>query len=394
MIPIRFQSGLPERERRIATGIIRAVLRAADPERAMRSHLAHLPKDTPTHILAFGKASIAMSAGAIDALGSSFARATILAPESNTLDAQFKSKLVAMYPCDHPLPTERNIDATRHLLEHARSIPEDHRVLVLISGGSSAMLCHPKPRASLGQIRQMTKDMLARGSSIHEINASRSQLETLKAGGLARELSHVVDRYCFLVSDVIGNDPSVIGSGPMHDAFPPRIPHVIVASNDTTLDALVAWCAGEPIECARIDRGVTSESSDVGHTLAHRLANITGNHPTAVVLGGETTVNTQGTDGVGGPTLELALSASLSLAEHDFDWTVIGFTTDGVDGPSGVAGCVFTSCMIHTPIKRQGIESALKHHDALSICDTLGATIRTGPTGTNVNDIAIAIRWN
>ncbi|MCR9076204.1 MAG: DUF4147 domain-containing protein, partial [bacterium] len=70
MIPIRFQSGLPERERRVATEIIRAVLRAVDPERAMRAHLAHMPKDTPTHIIAFGKASIAMCAGAIEALGS------------------------------------------------------------------------------------------------------------------------------------------------------------------------------------------------------------------------------------------------------------------------------------------------------------------------------------
>lgn len=394
MIPIRFQSGLPEREPRIATEILRAVLRAADPERAMRAHLSHLPKDTPTHILAFGKASIAMSAGAIDALGSSFARATILAPEANTLNAQFKSKLVAMYPCDHPLPTERNIDATRHLLEHAHSIPEDHRVLVLISGGSSAMLCHPQPRASLGQIRQMTKDMLARGSSIHEINAARSQLETLKAGGLARELMHVADRYCFLVSDVIGDDPSVIGSGPMHDAFPPRTPHVVVASNASALDALAAWCAGESINCFHIDRGVGGDASDAGRSLAHRLSRASLSSPLAVALGGETTVNTHGNDGIGGPTLELTLSAALALSQHEFDWSVIGFTTDGIDGPSGVAGCVLTSSMLTAPIKRQAIESAIRHHDTLSICDTLGATIRTGPTGTNVNDIAIAIRWN
>ncbi len=394
MIPIRFQSGLPERERRVATEIIRAVMRAVNPERAMRAHLSHMPKNTPTHVLAFGKASIAMCAGAIEALGSTFARASVLAPEANALDAQFKSKLVAVFPCDHPLPTERNIEATRHLLEHARSIPEDHRVLVLISGGSSAMLCHPRPRVSLGQIRQMTKDMLSSGSSIQEINAARSQLETLKAGGLAQELMRVHDRYSFLLSDVIGDDPSVIGSGPMHDAFPPRTPHMIVASNASALDALAAWCAGASIDCFHTDRGVTSSSVDAGQALAKRLVRSSFDCPAAVALGGETTVDTRHSDGIGGPTLELVLSAALELAGHDFDWSIIGFTTDGVDGPSGVAGCVLTSSMINAPIKRQGIESALAHHDTLSICDTLGATIRTGPTGTNVNDIAIAIRWD
>ncbi len=394
MTPIRFQRGLPEREQRVATEIIRSVLRGADPARAMRTHLSHMPKDTPTHILAFGKASIAMCAGAMNALGSTFARATVLAPEANTLNTQFKSKLVALYPCDHPLPTERNIEATKQLLEHARSIPDDHRVLVLISGGASAMLCHPQPRATLGQIRQITKDMLAHGSSIQEINAARSPLETLKAGGLAKELMHTTDRYCFLLSDVIGNDPSIIGSGPMHDAFPPRTPHVIVASNASALDAVAAWCAGASINCFHIDRGVTSESADAGRSLAHRLARASFNAPTAVAIGGESTVNTHGAGGIGGPTLELTLSASLALSEHDFDWSVIGFTTDGIDGPSGVAGCGLTASMLNAPIKRQGIESSLRHHDTLSICDTLGATIRTGPTGTNVNDIAIAIRWN
>jgi glycerate 2-kinase len=394
MIPIRFQPGLPEREQQLATDVIRTVLRAADPERAMWAHLAHIPKDMPTHILAFGKASIGMCAGAIDALGSSFARATVLAPEANTINAHFKSKLVACYPCDHPLPTERNVDATQQLLEHARSIPADHRVLVLISGGSSAMLCLPQPRATLGQIRQITKDMLARGASIQEINASRAPLETLKAGGLASELMNVQDRYCFLISDVIGDDPSVIGSGPMHDAFPPRTPHMIIASNTSVLDALAAWSATKTIDCFHIDRGVTVASSEAGRFIAERLTQGSLNTPCAVALGGETTVNTQGSDGIGGPSLETTLSAARSLGGQDFDWSVIGFTTDGIDGPSGVAGCALTRSMLSAPIKLQGIESALKHHDTLSICDTLGATIRTGPTGTNVNDVAIAIRWD
>jgi glycerate 2-kinase len=394
MIPIRLQTGLPEREQQLATDVIRSVLRAANPQRAMRAYLSQMPKNTPTHILAFGKASMGMCAGAIESLGSTFARATVLAPEIHVIESQFKSKLVCCYPCDHPLPTERNTEASRLLLEHARSIPADHRVLVLISGGSSAMLCLPQPRATLVQIRQITKDMLAGGAGIREINAARSQLESLKAGGLAHELMHVQERYCFLLSDVISDDPSIIGSGPMHDAFPPRTPHMIIANNSTALDALAAWCASQSVDCIHIDRGVVAESSEAGQSLAHRLARASQGTPCAVALGGETTVNTRGSDGIGGPSLETSLSAARALADHDFDWTVLGFTTDGIDGPSGVAGCVLTRSMLSAPIKVQGIETALQHHDSLSICDTLSATIRTGPTGTNVNDIAIAIRWD
>lgn len=394
MTSVQLNSGLSEREQRLARGMIAATLRAADPERAMRAHMAHLPKDTPTHILAFGKASLGMSAGAIESLGSRFARATILAPESLALKTQFKNKLIATFPCDHPLPTQRNIDATRVLVDHAHSIPDDHRVLVLISGGASAMLCLPHPRVTLDEIREGTLELLASGAGIHELNASRSQLESLKAGGLAHELRHVSDRYCFLLSDVIGDDPSVIGSGPMHDANPPRTPHMVIASNNIAIDALAAWCANEHIDCREIIRHATGEAHNAGTSIADRLLKAgPGDSPIAIILGGETVVDTDGQDGIGGPALELGLSAAVHLAPAAFDWSVVTFTTDGVDGPGKAAGCALTSSMISAPIKREAALGALKAHDTRSICDTLGATIDTGPTGTNVNDVAIVIRW-
>lgn len=393
MVPIRFKSGLPDRERVLARDLITSVLRAADPRGAILRHLQSLPSDTPTHVLAFGKASIAMSAGAIEHLGTHFARATILAPESVTLRTQFKSKLVQTFACDHPLPTQRNIDATKALIEHARSIPDDHRVLVLISGGASAMLCMPKPRVTLGQIRQTTKDMLARGASIGELNTVRSQLETLKGGGLARELAHIAQARCYLLSDVIGDDPSVIASGPMHDAFPPRSPHTIIAGNNTAIDSLGAWCVRCGIEPVHTLRGVICGAANAGDALARQLIEHNADKPIAVLLGGEPTVDTHGSDGIGGPMLELGVSAAVKLSEQAFDWSVLTLTTDGVDGPSNAAGMVITHSMLGTPIKRQAAWAALQHHDTLSICDTLGATINTGPTGTNVNDIAVAIRW-
>ncbi len=397
MIPIHFKAGLPERERQLARSVMDSLLSATSPERAMSAHLRHMPKDRPTHILAFGKASIAMAHGAIGQLADRFARATILAPESLALQAQFKNKMVATYPCDHPLPTQRNIDATRELVAHARSIPDDHRVLVLISGGASAMLCLPQPRVSLGQIRQTTKDMLQRGATIQELNTMRAQLETLKAGGLARELMHVHDRFVFLLSDVIGDDPSIIASGPMHDAHTPRTTHTIIASNHTALDALAAWCAHNQIRCERTTRGVVGDAAHAGHSLAAELIDTVAEHsnhePVAVLLGGEPTVNAAGSVGIGGPMLELGLAAATRLARTNFDWSVFTFTTDGMDGPSQAAGLVIGSSMLTNPLKLQASIEAVEQHDTLPMCDTLGATIVTGPTGTNVNDVAIAIRW-
>lgn len=393
MVPIRFKSGVPSRERVMARDLITSVLQATDPREAILRHLQRLPNAIPTHLLAFGKASIAMCDGAIEHLGPQFARATILAPEAISLHAQFKSKLVQTFSCDHPLPTQRNIDATRALIEHARSIPDDHRVLVLISGGASAMLCMPRARVTLGQIRQTTKDMLTRGASIGELNAVRSQLETLKGGGLARELAHVADTRCYLLSDVIGDDPSIIASGPMHDAFPPRSPHTIIAGNNTAIDSLAAWCVRSGIEPVHTQRGVICGAADAGTDLARHLIEHTAENTVAVLMGGEPTVDTHGSDGIGGPMLELGVSAAVKLSEQAFDWSVLTLTTDGVDGPSQAAGMVITRSMLSAPIKQQAARLALQHHDTRSICDTLGATINTGPTGTNVNDIAVAIRW-
>lgn len=394
MIPIQFQPGLPDRERRLARGAIESVLRACDPRRAIAAHMRHMPNDRPTHILAFGKAAIAMSAGAIEQLGDRFARATILAPEALVLEAQFKSKFVALYPCDHPLPTQRNIEATRELVDHARSIPDDHRVIVLISGGASAMLCLPRPRVSLGQIRQTTKDMLRRGAPIGELNAMRTRMESLKAGGLARELEHVEERFVFLLSDVIGDDPSVIASGPMHDDNPPSAPHTLIASNNTALDALAAWCARNDIHCEHITRQVVGDATDSARILSIQLCASEQTAPVAFLLGGEPTVNASGTDGIGGPMLELGLAAAAELMRTDFDWTILTFTTDGMDGPSDSAGMVLCSSMLASEAKGVALRDTLKRHDTRPMCDTLGATIHTGPTGTNVNDVAIAIRWS
>lgn len=394
MHSIRFHPDLNYAKKILATDLIDAVLGASDPKRSFTQHFDPNAFTRPTHILAFGKAAVPMTNVAIECLGSNFARATVISTPELCLQTQFKDKFVELLAADHPLPTHRNIDAAISLIAHAKSIPNDHQGLVLISGGGSALLCSPRQFITLEHIIETTDALLRSGAPIQEINAARSKLETLKAGGLASLLEHVAQIDAFVLSDVIGDDLSIIASGPLVDRIPPTINHTIIANNQSALDALCAWTTYENIDLVHTHHDSVGYANDEGRRLARELIDSTHTPPIAVCLGGEPTVDTTGTTGTGGPILELALSCAQELAQTDFRWTIITFATDGIDGPTDAAGAIITNDMMNTPNAKSHVQIALQEHNALPMCDMLGATIRTGPTGTNVNDIALAIRWD
>jgi len=387
---IVFQQGLDQDAADMATSMIDAVLGAIAPGAALKRNFDARRFTRPTHILAFGKASIPMSNAAIECLGTHFARATVLSTPELCARTRFKSHFVELLATDHPIPTQRNIDATKLLIDHARSIPDDHQALVLISGGGSAMLCAPRDGFTLEDIVKTTTTLLTLGAPIEIINAARTELDSLKGGGLAKLLEHTAQADALVLSDVIGNDLLVIASGP---AVSPTIQHTIIASNQDAVDALCAWLVHRHIDIAHVQRNAVGFAADQGHQLADRLIDSTERAPIAVCMGGEPTVDAHATTGVGGPMLELALSCAQRLASTPFRWTLLTFTTDGIDGPTDAAGAIITSEMLDDDATVRAIGEALQTHNCLPMCDTLSATIRTGPTGTNVNDIALAIRW-
>jgi len=397
MPTLEFHPSLDHARRVFAAGFIGSVLEAVDPQRALKRHFDSQSFTRKTHILSFGKASIEMTNAAIECLGDRFARATVLATHEHIARTQFKGQHIDLFTADHPLPTERSVNATQRLIDHARSITSDHQALVLISGGGSSMLCAPARGVSVEQIAQTTQSMLKAGASIQEINHTRAQLDTIKAGGLAEHLGRCAQVDAYVLADVIEPDRQAlirtIASGPVSIE---SIPHTIIADNQTALDAACAWIAHEHIELVHLDRQITGSATQCAQHLASKLLASPPSPPSpgpiAGCLGGEPTVDTQGQMGKGGPMLELALAAACELARSEFRWTILTFATDGIDGPTDAAGAIITDDML-SDVPIEDLRLALESHDALTMCDRLGGTIRTGPTGTNVNDVALVIRW-
>jgi glycerate 2-kinase len=423
------------RAERLRDDIVRAVLAAADPSEAVAR--APLPGGfRPVVLLATGKASAPMVEAALERFPASISRGCVTSVpqhEERLRDACRAHPGIEIHPADHPLATERNRVAARTLADAARAAGEsDAEVLVLLSGGASAHLTSPAGGLTLEDLRRTTEALLRAGATIGELNTVRKHIETLKGGRLARLLVPARTQVLVL-SDVLGDPLDTIGSGPtapdpttLADAravlarypqapIPPAVhrflddagpddetpktgdpcfrtlTHAIIANNDAARHA-----AGEACETAGLpvveNRGrVTGEAGDVARELVRRLDHE--RPPCAVVFGGETTVTVGNATGLGGRNQELALAAAIEL-EAIPDALVLTLATDGIDGPTDAAGALVTT-KTAAKIRERGSDpaEAMSRHDSHHALDAVGALIRTGPTGTNVNDVAVAIRF-
>jgi len=333
---------------------------------------------------------------------------------------------------DHPLPSARNVEATADILGTVDEADEDTLVLFVLTGGASALLSAPAGDLTLDDLQTTTDRLLSGGVQIAEINAVRKHLSDLKGGQIARRGAPATVAG-LLISDVVGNDLSTIGSGPSvpddttyedalgvferHDLTPPtavrdhleagrdgrlsetpfpddsvfdRVTNHLIGDNGTALDAAatVAREAGyEPLVLTSRLRGEAREVAKPLVAIAEE-ATATGTpvEPPAVLLaGGETTVTVTGDGGQGGPNQEFVLSGAL---DHDGDAVIAAVDTDGEDGSSDVAGAIADGTVVDD---RGRARDALLANDAGSYLSDVGATIETGPTGTNVNDVAVIV---
>jgi hydroxypyruvate reductase len=325
----------------------------------------------------------------------------------------------------HPVPDARSVMAGRAALDLVARLSEKDLLICLISGGGSALVTSPRTGIGLRDIQLLTASLLAAGATIEEINTLRRRLDGIKGGGLARATRARV--ISLLLSDVIGDRPGAIASGPTApdtttgaDALavltrygipvPPNVygllsapsgadglplPHVsnhVIANAGTAVQAALAQASVEGLHTERLRSDVQGEARLLGRQLAARLRTACAEQPRpfCMVAAGETTVTLHG-EGKGGRNLELALSAVTHLGGLPRAM-LISLATDGEDGPTDAAGAVATG-ETHERGTRAGLNpsSFLARNDSYNFFAPLGDLLKPGYTGTNVNDLMFLI---
>ena len=329
---------------------------------------------------------------------------------------------IEVLEASHPIPDEASVAATKAVLERVSGLAEADTVVCLLSGGGSSLLTLPIPGVALAEKQRVSSQLLRSGAAIHEINAVRKKLSAVKGGRLAAACAPA-QIMTLIISDVPGNDPSVVASGPMvadtttmadtlsilsrydihleaatlaamksaHAAFAaPRQGDVrILATSDDALQAAAARAMElklTPYVLGDLN-GDARELADQHARLAIDIAGGAGplEPPCVILSGGETTVQVKG-KGRGGRNGEYALALAIRLDGHP-SVSALAADTDGIDGNGDNAGCfVFPDTLARA--QRQSIDAVelQRNNDSYRFFETTGNLLVSGPTGTNVND--------
>ena len=403
--------------------ILSAALKAVDPAEAVRRHLLSVSGNV--YGLGIGKASIPM----LTALAEAIPLSGALAISKHASEPS--RSLFPLLLGGHPVPDLNSVRAGERALDFVSGLNEDDTLVCLISGGGSALMTAPHEGISLGDMQALTSLLLACGARIDEINTLRRRLDRVKGGGLARATRARV--ISLILSDVIGNPLEAIASGPTYpdpttseDAFAilgkygleeqvpesirnyllgtpspalaafsdgsMRVKNIIIGDNRLAAQVALERAEREGLEAEILTNDLQGEARQVGKMLANRLKDELSrrNRPFCLIAGGETTVTLQG-DGRGGRNQELALGAVDVLRGLE-NVMLISLATDGEDGPTDAAGTVATGESAGRA-ESLGLDAAayLSRNDAYHFFEKLGDLIRTGPSGTNVNDLVFLI---
>jgi glycerate-2-kinase len=386
-------------------------------------------------LIAAGKAAVPMAIAARRLLGDRIRRGLIVGlPPSGALSVD--GLPFPMIVGGHPTPTAGSERGGREALRLAASLEADETLLVLLSGGASALMAVPADGLTLADKRATTEQLLRAGADIHALNTVRKHLSGIKGGWLAAKAAGACRTLA--ISDVVGDDPSVIGSGPtvpdestfrdtlaiLHrfggeHVYPPAVvdritrgaagrldetPKAgdarlanartsIIGGRRDAMDGAVAEADARGYHVVRVDDAVVGEARVAGpsHLRAclARAADV--GRPACVVSSGETTVRVTG-DGKGGRNQEFALACAAPLASLGIAAAVASVGTDGIDGPTDAAGAISDNTTVdRARAAKLQPESFLSRNDAYAFFASTGDLITTGPTGTNVGDLQIIL---
>lgn len=390
------------------------------------------------YVIGMGKASAAMAATLEDILGDRIEAGLVIVKDGHGAPC----RRVKIREAGHPVVDERGLAATEELLALTRQFRQNDLVICLISGGGSALLEKLPPGITLADLQETFRQLLGCGATIEDMNAVRKHLSLVKGGQLARAI-HPARCLSLILSDVIGDSPETIASGPtapdgttfddawevlekyrlttalphsvirhlsggrdsLHAETPKpgdpafdRVENLIIGNNFIALQAAEARAAslglhplilttrlqGEAREAARVIVSVMAEVAATAHPVAR---------PACLLFGGETTVTLRG-NGKGGRNQEFALAALLAMSGLPENCLLLSCGTDGTDGPTDAAGAVATPALYRKALA-MGLNPAayLENNNAYPFFEQTGGLIKTGPTGTNVMDIGIGIIW-
>ena len=387
-------------------------------------------------IISAGKAAVPMALAAARAFGDRVRQGLIVGvlPSGTSADTVLPFPMIVG---GHPTPTAESERGGREALALAASMQHDETLIVLLSGGASALMAVPADGLSLEDKRATTERLLRAGADIHALNTVRKHLSAVKGGWLAARATGRCAT--FAISDVVGDDVSVIGSGPTVPdastfgdtldilrrfggdvaAFPKAVVERVLAGTagrvaetpkpgdsrldraDTqviggrreAMDGAAREAASLGYQVVRIDDAVVGEARVTGPShLRACLARATGiGRPACIVSSGETTVKVTG-NGKGGRNQEFALACAEILAAGGHTAAVASIGTDGVDGPTDAAGAVVDNTTTERAKAARLTPSAfLDRNDAYGFFAELGDLVITGPTGTNVGDLQVVL---
>lgn len=353
-------------DRALCEQVFHEAVLACDPAARVRGALEREPVRGKAVIgLAAGKAALAMARGAGEV-----ARGLVV---TNADDGRGVPAGWRVLVAGHPVADDRSFHAGAEAVLLMRSADPDDVVLALISGGASALIEQGRRGVSPDELRARVAEKMASGASIRELNALRTSLSAIKGGQLAGHSKAPV--VTLVVSDIIGDDPHLVGSGPtVRDGDRPRVE--IVAPMTSFGEAVHAGLTARGLACRRIAEPLAGDVGDVARRLAAE--------PGVVVGWGEPTVVVPAEHGLGGRAQQLALELARELRGTGRAAFVAG--SDGIDGPGNAAGAFVDGLTWQAVADPDG---ALARRDAGTALAAIGALVITGPTGINHADVMI-----
>jgi len=376
--------------RDLLLGLFQAGLARVDGRRCVAAALARDALAAPVYVAAVGKAAATMALGAHDTLGAAIERTLIITRDPPDLSAFPPGAAPELWLSAHPVPDERSLAAGARLLAWVDELPPRGLPLFLVSGGSSSLVEVLEPGLTLHDLEELTRQALASGAAIGEINAQRAARSRIKGGRLAARLGGRAARALF-VSDVPNDDPRVIGSGLIGPApgGPDRLQREVVASVDQAVAAVAARAA----EWGLSVHAPPGRFADSATRLAVRFAHELLLSPSQLcVWGGESTVQLPANPGRGGRNQHMALAAARLMAGHP-DLMLLAAGTDGSDGVTDDAGALVDaeSCA-RLALAELDADRCLAQADSGRALAASGDLVHTGPTGTNVGDLVLGLK--